>query len=209
MKADRILGILAFVLFGVQILLIFVSWLINAVAPGSLVRSLLGNEGLRWLCGKFISNVESPILIWMLLLAAAYGVLSGSSLLKNGKGAENHLHAVQPYFFQRRHAMCIVVIEIVLMLIVMLLLTAVPHATLLNVTGSLYPSSFSESLIPASAFMVILCSITYGVMCGTLRNVGEIYASLTSGLHKADKLIPIYLLAMELYHSFMFVFPTE
>ena len=42
----------------------------------------------------------------------------------------------------------IALVEFIVYVIVMILLTAIPHAILLSVTGQLFPSSFSSSFIP-------------------------------------------------------------
>lgn len=212
MRINRILGMLALVLAGMQVVVIFMSWLVNAVASDFPVRSLLSSEGIRWFYGTFVSNIESPVLVWMLLLSIAYGVFQRSGIAcdckVNGNEAD-YTTARLPYRFQRRHALRMVFAELAIMLTVIFLLAAMPHATLLNVTGSLFPSSFSQSIIPVIAFIGVICSLTYGVVCGTLRNIEEIYQSLTAGLYRLDKIIPIYILAMELYHSFLFVLSSE
>lgn len=211
MKTNRILGIVASVLVLLQVLLVFVSWLVNAAAPDYPVRSLLSSEGIRWFCRTFVSNIGSPVLVWMLLLSIAYSVFARSGITGRTKGKENGSAAFpmsQPYLFQRRHALRIVFAELVIMLLVMFLLVAVPHATLLNVAGGLFPSSFSNGIIPFVAFTSIVCSITYGVVCGTLRGIGDVYEAVADGACKLGKVVPVYILLVELIHSLMFVLTT-
>lgn len=203
MRTDRILGMLASVLLAAQIILIFVSWLINAAAPDIPIRSLLGSEGIRWLFGHFTDNLQSSLLIWMILLSIAYGALRQSGIVHTQKLRNKAV--ARPCHFQRNLAMRIVAAEIIVVLAVMSFLAFMPHAILLNVRGHLFPSSFSQSIVPVLAFLVTACSVTYGVICGTLRSIGEIYRIMTVGISGLAGFVPIYILAVELYCSFMFV----
>lgn len=191
-----------------QMLLVFVSWIVNAAAPDYPVRSLLSSEGIRWLCRTFVGNVGSPVLVWMFLLSMAYSVFVHSGITGRAKGRKTGSDASpmsQPYLFQRRHALRIVFAELVIMLLVMFFLVAVPHATLLNVAGDLFPSSFSNGIIPFVSFLSIACSITYGVVCGTFRGIGKVYEAVADGACMLGKVIPVYILLVELIHSLMFV----
>ena len=60
----------------------------------------------------------------------------------------------------------------VVTVVIMLLLTVVPHAILLSVTGELFPSAFSSSLIPSLSFVLIVMSLSYGVASGTRSRPG-------------------------------------
>ena len=76
----KFLARVALVLVLAQTVLILVSWIINAMAPQAAVRSLLSSEGIRWFFGRFVSNLASPLLVWMLLLSVAYGAWRTSGL---------------------------------------------------------------------------------------------------------------------------------
>lgn len=52
-----------------QVVLILTSWLLTAAMPESFPRSLLSAEGIRWFFGRFVGNVESPLLVWLLLFS--------------------------------------------------------------------------------------------------------------------------------------------
>lgn len=207
MKTNRILGILTVVLAVSQVFVVFISWLLNTINTDFSIRSLLSSEGIRWFCRTFVDNLLNPLLVWMILIFVAYGVFKKSGIA--GKASDNgdkrNPTPIISNHFQRRHALRVVYAEIVLMIICMCLLVAVPHATLLNATGHLYPSGFSQILIPAMVGTVIICSLTYGIICGTICSLEEMYSSLTFGLEKLNKFIPIYILAIELYHSLVFI----
>ena len=168
------------------------------MAPDFTIHSLLSSEGIRWFCSTFTENLLSPIFVWLILSFMAYGAVTSCGVIKsdvkNGNAPGNS--ADMPYLFRRRHAIRIVFAEIIISVCIMLCLTVVPHATLLNATGHLYPSSFSQIIIPY-------------IMCGTIRSVSDIYKTLSIGLSELDKLIPLYILTVQLYYSLRFVFAVE
>lgn len=211
MKNNRLLGVFALILAIGQILLVFLSWLINVIAPDFPIHSLLSSEGIRWFCSTFTENLSSPILVWMILFFMAYGAVTSSGVIKSDfiNGNVPGSSADMPYLFRRRHAIRMVLAEIIIAVCIMLFLTVVPHATLLNATGHLYPSSFSQIIIPYIMFVVIVCSLTYGLVFGTIRSISDVYKILSVGLSGLDKLIPLYILAVQLYYSLRFVLAVE
>ncbi len=70
----RLLPVTAGVLVLAQLLLMLVSWIWSAAVPASGVRSMLSSEGIRWFFGHFAEMLATPLLVWILLLAAAYGL---------------------------------------------------------------------------------------------------------------------------------------
>lgn len=88
---------------------------------------------------------------------------------------------------------------------IMILLTSVPHAILLSVTGNLFPSSFSQSMIPVVCFICVACSMTYGYLSGSLKSIADFYDALTAYIPPIAKLLPVYVLACQLIHSIMFI----
>ena len=124
----RFLPQIALTLVLAQLLLMLGSWLWSAALPLSGVRSMLSGEGIRWFLGHFAEIVASPVLVWLLLLAMAYGAVVRS------RGVS--------------------VVFLVIYVGIVLLLTVVPHAVLLSASGLLWPSPFSASLVPLVAFGV-------------------------------------------------------
>ena len=118
---SRICGYAMFLLILAQIVLVLASWLITAAMPDVFPRSLLSPEGIRWFFGTFTANLQSPWLVWLLLISIAWGTLRASGLLK-------YDHKV----YQQRNALRLVCLEFVLFIGVMLLLTLIPHAILLK-----------------------------------------------------------------------------
>ena len=84
--------------------------------------------------------------------------------------------------------------------------TMLPEAPLLSVTGSLFPSSFSSGLVPALSLIVVVSSLSYGIACGKLKTLSEIYNSISSGLMFCSKLFPMYILLVQLFYIIVYVF---
>lgn len=176
-----------------------VSWLINAAAPELPVRSLLSQTGIRWFFGQFVSNMQSVYLIWIILSAIAYGCVAKSGIVSYFLHHDHHT-------YRERLGLRLAIIELIVFIGFMIVLTMIPHAVLLSVTGHLFPSSFSRSIIPVICFILGICSLTYGWISGTLKDISYIYMSMTSGLSSTAWIIPLYIFFMQLYHSVTFVF---
>lgn len=195
MKSNHLLAWLAFLLAVGQVLLILASWLLTAAMPDSFSRSLLSAGGIRWFFGRFVDNIESPLLVWLLLLSFVYGVVDHSGIL--------HYKASE---YRQRIAMRLALFEGIFFILLMLALVMAPHAILLNVMGGLFPSSFSASLVPYCCFSLMVMSVSYGVMSDRMKNVVSVYEALVSGTCKLGGLLLIYVIGAQLYHSIIFLF---
>ena len=134
----------------------------------------------------------------MLFIVIAYGAMRKSGLL----------HAVRvmgKVDFRQKFALRIVIFEVILFFGVMLLLTSVPHAILLSVTGNLFPSSFSQSLIPCLSFACVVFSISYGVISGSFHSLSDVFKSFTSQIPALAPLLIVYILAAQLFYSLKFI----
>lgn len=198
MRKDSFLGYAALALLLAEGLAILVSWLITAAMPESPMRSMLSHEGIRWLFGHFVDNVAQPLLVWLLLAATAWGAAIESGLVGLW-GSRGRLA------YRQRVAVRMVAVVAVAIIVVMLLLTAVPHAVLLSVTGGLWPSSFSVAVVPVICLSVSLLSVVYGVMSGTLRSVGSVFHALTVGIASWRGVWLLYVLSAELWFSLKFI----
>ena len=195
MKSNHLLAWLAFLLAVGQVLLILASWLLTAALPDSFSRSLLSAGGIRWFFGRFVDNIESPLLVWLLLLSFVYGVVDHSGIL--------HYKASE---YRQRIAMRLALFEGIFFILLMLALVMAPHAILLNVMGGLFPSSFSASLVPYCCFSLMVMSGSYGVMSDRMKNVVSVYEAIVSGTGKSGGLLLIYVIGAQLYHSIIFLF---
>lgn len=197
MRTNRIIAYTALTLALAEVALVLLSWLLSAtMTPG--VRSLLSSEGLRWFFGSFVTTMQKPLLVWLLLLSMAYGVMTQSGLLNIFVPKSNTVFKQQIYRFT--------FVILLLYIGVILLLTVIPHAVLLSATGSLWPSPFSRALVPIVAFGFILISIMHGVLSRTFTSVQQVCEGLTWGIAQGAPLLLLYVLAVQLFDSLRFVF---
>lgn len=202
MKTDRLFGIVALGLVVAEMLVILGSWMVSAVLPDLPIRSLISMEGVRWLFGAFTDCVATPLLVWLIVLAMAWGSLKQSGLIR----AVNDVCRGQSLSYRERIGLTIVAGELMVAVAIMLIFTCLPHALLLNAMGHLYPSAFSASLVPYSALVIMCCAFTYGATSGRFDSVATAYQSLVNGLSLFAPLVPLYLLLVMVASSIRFVF---
>ena len=208
------LGYIVLVLLIAQLALILLSWLLTAAFPELPMRSMLSSEGIRWFFGSFVSNQLSPLLIYFIMAVMAVGACVRSRLydalretLSNTRSSlttsSDHQHKVH---YREKVGLRIALVEFIVYVIIMVLLTAIPHAILLSVTGQLFPSSFSSSFIPSLSLIIIIMSLTYGVASGTIDSVAKMHKVLVGGLEVGSRLVPTYVVGIQLYMSIRYVF---
>ena len=197
----KIFAISIFIFIVLQILVILGSWFVTVVFPTLPVRSMLSSEGIRWFLGQYTSNLASPLLVWLVLAGMTYGALRSSGLSRAIMYFSN-------ISYRQRFALKVVVAELVFFAIVVFLMTFLPQAILLSVTGELFPSSFSRSLIPIVCFLLTLFSITYGLINASFSSLTDIFNSLTSGITATSPWLVIYVFVIQLYYSILFVVVT-
>ena len=192
----------AFVLAVLYLLLILVSWIISSADPQINIHSLLSSEGIRWMMGHFAENLATPVLVWLLLSAIAYGVYRTSGLMC---AITDVIHGRKlPY--RQRFAFMVTMIIIGMIVLVVLILTCTPHAILLSVTGSLFNSSFSRALIPIIAFAVTVASIVFGSLSASYQSVEQVFRGMTAGISAILPLLVVYVFAAQLIQSVIYVF---
>ncbi|MFC2622223.1 MAG: AbgT family transporter [Prevotella denticola] len=207
------LGWTVLVLVTAQLALILLSWLITAAFPELPIRSLLSSEGVRWFFGSFTANQLTPLLAWFITAAMAVGAcvrsrlwaafctkMSGLLHRRDSTDGRQGLH------YRERIGLRLALAEFMVYVVIMLLLTVVPHAILLSVTGELFPSAFSSSLIPSLSFVLIVMSLSYGVASGTVDSVARMHRVLVGGLEAGARIVPAYVIGMQLYMSLLYVF---
>lgn len=208
------LGYIVLVLLVAQLALILLSWLVTAAFPELPMRSVLSSEGIRWFFGSFVSNQLSPLLIYFIMAVMAVGACVRSRLydalretLSNTRSSLTtssiHQHKVH---YREKVGLRIALVEFIVYVIIMILLTAIPHAILLSVTGQLFPSFFSSSFIPSLSLIIIIMSLTYGVASGTIDSVAKMHKVLVGGLEVGSRLVPTYVVGIQLYMSIKYVF---
>ena len=194
MKSSR----LCMVLLVAEGVLVIVSWLLSALRLEG-VRSMLSSEGIRWFVGGFSDIVASPLIAWLLLMLIACGSIQQSGVipLLGSKGKIS---------FRDRLALRVASVFVLLYAIVICMLTIMPHAILLSVKGSLFPSAFSRSILPIICFGVTLFSIVFAMMSGHKKTGEDIIDILSYGIRQGASLVIIYIFAIQFYASLRFVF---
>ncbi len=188
---------LALLLVLCQLLLILGSWLYGAAFPDSGVHSLLTGEGIRWFLGRFAHVLATPLLVWIVLLSMSYGVFSQSGLLRTKRFTG----------YRERRALAISAGFLVVYVLVLLLWTLIPRAVLLSATGALWPSPFSNAMVPVIAFGITASSTLYGTIAGNFHSLQDVYDSLLYGIRQASPLLLFYVLLIQFYYSCCFVLP--
>ena len=181
-----------------QIMVVILSWMIKTIYPEFNGRSLLSGEGVRWFLGNFTNNVASNILVWIILIGLSWGAIRASNILQVFKRS----HTLS---YRERLGFRIVLIEIMIWFIVIVLLSFIPHAAMLSITGQLFPSSFSKSIVPLIAFITLFSSITYGLIIGRLRKGNLIIEALSNGIKQIAPYVIIYIILIQLIYSIKFV----
>ena len=181
-----------------QIMVVILSWMIKTIYPDFNGRSLLSGEGVRWFLGNFTNNVASNILVWIILIGLSWGAIHASHILQVFKRS----HTLS---YRERLGFRVVLIEIMIWFIVIVLLSFIPHAAMLSITGQLFPSSFSKSIVPLITFIALFSSITYGLIIGRLRKGNLIIEALSNGIKQIAPYIIIYIILIQLIYSIKFV----
>lgn len=181
-----------------QIMVVILSWMIKTIYPEFNGRSLLSGEGVRWFLGNFTNNVASNILVWIILIGLSWGAIHASHILQVFKRS----HTLS---YRERLGFRVVLIEIMIWFTVIALLSFIPHAAMLSITGQLFPSSFSKSIVPLIAFIALFSSITYGLIIGRLRKGNLIIEALSNGIKQIAPYIIIYIILVQLIYSIKFV----
>ena len=213
MRMKSKLGWTVLVLVTAQLALILLSWLITAAFPELPIRSLLSSEGVRWFFGSFTANQLTPLLAWFITAAMAVGACVRSRLwaafctkMSGLLHRRDCTDGRQGLHYRERIGLRLALAEFMVYVVIMLLLTAVPHAILLSVTGELFPSAFSSSLIPSLSFVLIVMSLSYGVASGTVDSVARMHRVLVGGLEAGVRIVPAYVIGVQLYMSLLYVF---
>ena len=181
-----------------QIMVVILSWMIKTIYPDFNGRSLLSGEGVRGFLGNFTNNVASNILVWIILIGLSWGAIHASHILQVFKRS----HTLS---YRERLGFRVVLIEIMIWFIVIVLLSFIPHAAMLSITGQLFPSSFSKSIVPLIAFIALFSSITYGLIIRRLRKGNLIIEALSNGIKQIAPYIIIYIILVQLIYSIKFV----
>lgn len=198
-RTGKYIARLALVLGVFLLIAVLGSWIFKAVNPELPLRSLLSAEGIRWMVGSIGDNLAGRGLVWLLLGSMAFGSVKFCGILDVPR-------KWKAMSFWDRFGVMVALAELLVIVVLTLLLTVLPHAVLLGVTGNLYPSSFSKSLFFIVCLSVCFISVSFGVVSSRLRSLEEVCDCLVAGIAYTLPLWLIYVLAIELYASLQFIF---
>lgn len=178
------------------------SWVVGVLMPDSGIRSMLASDSVRWFFSNFTSLVSGKVVAWILLLSMAW-----SSIKYCGIFSKRHVgnHNRQPLSLNDKVAVACAALTVVFCVALMALLTLSPHAALLSVSGSLFPSPFSKSIVATVAFIAIFSSVVYGVMSGRYHQVADAFVPLRDGVAQSAWLVVIYVFVAQLVYTICYI----
>ncbi|NPD91454.1 AbgT family transporter [Xylanibacter muris] len=174
------------------------AWLFAAGFPDMGIRSLLSAEGIRWVFSNFISSLQTPLLIYIILVFMAYGCVRESGILSLA-------HFFKGVAYRQRLALWFTLAVVVLYIGMIVFLTCIPHALLLSVTGELWPSPFSAALVPVISVGVMFVTVVYGGVSGSFHSFSDVIIAVCSGISSASPVIFLYILAMQFCSCVLYV----
>ena len=165
-----------------QLLLLPLSWLLSAWMQEGDIRSLLGDEGLRWLLGGWSERLSIPLLVNLLYVSMTIGMIRGSGF-----------------------SLRITAVSVVTLTLVFFLLGGRLDA-MFSVIGHFWPSPLSRSLVPLCCFMLMVSSGVYGFVNGRLTRWQDVWQQLVDGLALMSPWIVLLMLIAQLVFMFNYVF---
>lgn len=170
-----------------QTALVLFSWIMSAAMPDSGVRSVISGQSVRFFLGGYAGLMGTDVLVWLLLLAMAYGSVKHSGLATARPG----------------HALYIAVAAFVLFCALYALMSLPQHSILQSATGELFASHtpFMKSLIPSLALMLCLTASVYGALAGVFASLADICRALFKGIADAAPLFLYYVLITQIYYT--------
>ena len=197
LKKFTILGLVV-----AEVALVLVSWLLSAIQTEG-VQSLLSSEGIRWLFSSSVTMLLHPSLVWILLLSMAVGCLWKSGILTIGFSG---LFRPKSCGYRERVALRLTLALLLFLLLILGALTLLPHAILLSSTGRLFPSPFSQAIVPVFTFLSIILSSVYGLASGRFASFSDVIDALEYGIKIAAPVLILYIFLSQFLASLQFVF---
>lgn len=198
----RVFARLCLVIFFLEVLLFLLSWLISVIVPQWEINSLLTDVGIRWAFRHAESSLLSPPLVWLMLVAIAWGAVKG---LRKAREQRKYVGGQIPTRHRERIAAYSTLITAIIYIVVIVMLTLMPNAPLASITGSLFPSAFSQSLAAILCVGVCLCSYVYGIVSGIYSDAIAFFESVISGIADFSPLFLFYVLTTHLITEITYI----
>lgn len=186
-----------------EVFIIFLSWMLCTVYPEIPIRSMLSDEGIRWLFGHITENINGFIIIYIIMIGMTYGTIKASGFIGRIKRLAKHKEETD---YRDKMAFIAICAELTIYVLSMALLALKPHAILLSATGNLYPSSFSVSIIPSLCSIVCLMMWTFAFFTKSMTSVYNCISSLVDGIKAVAPLIVAYIFIWQLIQTIYFIF---
>lgn len=169
MRTDRsTAGWVLSLLACVAVCLLPASWLLSAF--GMPCRSLISDEGLRWLFHHLPGLATTPLTACTLIYAMAAGALQLCIRI--------HRQGTQPF------ALLTTLAAALLLFSLLGLATLMPQSPLLGITGGLWPSPLMHGLPFVCGLSLLALSLVYAAAAGRLATPRQFARWLTLGIHR-------------------------
>ncbi|MGN0281695.1 MAG: AbgT family transporter [Prevotella sp.] len=190
---NRIISYLCLVVIAVEIVAITGAWIASAVNPFGMFNNPLSGEGVRWMFRNMMLAMSSKYLVALLLLAISYGSMRDSGLWKSLFSKSRQTRASSQY--RERMGQRLALFVTFIFLVIMALLTMLPEALLLSATGDIFPSPFSEAILPAVSIWITTTSILFGMVKGSFNTIPQVFNSFFNGISRCAPAIVLFLLS--------------
>ena len=184
------------------------AWLASVL--GGNIQNPVSEEGIRWLFQHGAASLvaEPRYLANIVLLVMAVGAVKESRILDDWKilavgrdrievnrsKTERAGEMVTDERRRRRFALRCAVFYLLCALFFLIAVLFMPHSPLLGVTGSIVPSPWLTGLCAAIFLNVIVASILYRAIQGTLGGLLGIPRICTAGLRLYGEWLPVFML---------------
>lgn len=186
------------VLIGLVMLFSWVGNIYGLMLPdGTLLPSILSNEGVRWMVRHSIANIAAAPLAEVLLVLLLVGALRSSGLW--------HAWCHMKHLEQRRRHALIVASVVMMMTLGIVFLGIRPGGNLLSVTGHLYGGPFASGWLFLLTLVVVIPAIVYGKMCEVWHTSDELYEGLSSDIFSAASYFVTLVVASQLVATIRYV----
>ncbi len=172
-------------------LLPLLSWMMSAF--GVPCRSLLSEEGWRWLCLHYTDALFSPWVCAFCALLVAMGAMLRSGQLKGTASVSVGASVISGLFG-------------IVCLGLLIFAGTYSHSPLLSITGGLFPSPYIQGFPFMLALLLLSQALLYAFLTRQIRSLQDFCAFFTYGISHFAQYIVIAMLLSALVCSVEYVF---
>lgn len=179
------------ILTGLAVCILPVSWMLSAF--GYPCRSLISDEGLRWLCLHITSLIASPLTAYALLYASAAGALEICI----------RIHRRSPH----TTILWTAVLVTLALLSMPILASILPDSPLRSITGGIFPSPLMHGLPVIIATVILVGAMLYAYLSLHLTSPGRFCQMLTWGIRRYAIWIVVAMQLSFIHGTLLYVLP--